>query len=971
MGRVGRPVTAVGIEGRPVTAVGRVDRPVTAVGRPVTAVGIEGRPVTAVGRVDRPQPEQRNPGVPVPGQRNPGVPVPGHRNPGVPVPGHRNPGVPVPGQRNPGVPVPGHRNPGVPVPGHRNPGVPGQRNPGVPVPGNRNPGVPDPGHRTQAPRPRPQKPRHPVPGHRNPGVPVPGHRNPGTPSPATETQASPSLATETQAFPTPATEPRHPDPGHRNPGTPSPATETQESPSPATETQAPRPRPQKPRHPVPGHRNPGVPGHRNPGVPVPGHKNPGVPVPGHRNPGVPVPGHRNPGVPVPGHRNPGVPVPGHRNPGTPSPATETQASPSPATETQTSPSPATETQASPSPTTETRSYRPAQKHSLSNFGDGAPMKRRCFPLRGDHSLLTPDPPTQSGVRLREQVWSEGVASPSGHLSDSASGSTSQFRSASLTRRLRFEDETEMEVESRYQERQQQRRRAGQRGGGVLLSKPDLNLYVSGRAGWQQRGRTVVSGHRDLCGTVLGGRVHLDQEVHVHLPVTEDSGRGLNKHRLHLRTEPLRETYIGCVTPTDTAWGGGGACQAPYMQVRRRANQLELNGTHVTVPQAPPPTDLPTNPYAPYRLAPPLQPSFIHSPILKNPSPHPAMSESQVEMPNGFKVGKNLHQNREVQGRPAASQTHRELRSESGLRQQRPCVEATGKNSSSSTSGRSSELKGENQAPPTSGGADGQVRQPMSVELHRDNVSHPEHFSSRDEPARLSLRHLLSSVRLSRTRTGSLDRLTSKTRSPDCDHTSKTRPPDPDHASKTRPPDPDHASSGTRKSCSLLRKSPSLQSLCAGSPIMQLRKSSSVQSFGSEQKKKNRSDDYRPAVEQFLPRGLSIEDVGHPYSVRSVGRVLQVCSDGTFLVELNRPTDRTYGFIISRGRGRSDSGVYVEEMVDSSTEKLYAGLLAAGDEILEVNGEKVAGLSLDQVTLLLVQNASPTVRILQQRRASPR
>ncbi|XP_072244735.1 uncharacterized protein [Leuresthes tenuis] len=599
------------------------------------------------------------------------------------------------------------------------------------------------------------------------------------------------------------------------------------------------------------------------------------------------------------------------------------------------------------------------------------MKRRCFPLRGDHSLLTPDTHTQSGVRLREQVRSEGVASLSGHLSDSvssraASGSTRQFPAASFTRRLRFEDETEMEVESRYQERQQQRC-AGQRGTGVLLSKPDLNLYVNGMAGlgrsgeylfvdWQQRGRTVVRGvaHSDLCGTVLGGRLHLDQDVHVHLPVSEDSGCGLNKHRLHLRTEPLRETYIGCVTPTDTGRGGGGACRAPYMQVRRRADQLELNGTHVAVPQAPPTTDLPTNPYAPYRLSPPLQPSFIHSPILKSPSSHPMTSTSQGEMPNGFKVGKNLNQNNDVQGRPAATQTHGELRSESELQQQRTHVEvgvrdATVKNSSSSTSRRSLERKGENQAPPTSSSADEHVRQPIRAELHRDEVSHPEHFSSRDEPARLSLRHLLSSVRLSRARTGSLDRLTSK----------------------TRPPDSDHAPPGIRKSCNLLRKSPSFQSLCVGSPIMQLRKSSSVQSFGLEQKKKNRSDDYRPAVDQFLPRCLSIEDVGYPYSVRSVGRVLQVGSDGTFLVELNRPTDQTYGFIISRGRGRSDSGVYVEKMVDSNTEKLYAGLLAVGDEILEVNGEKVACLSLDQVIHLLIQNPSPTVRILQQRRVSPR
>lgn len=59
------------------------------------------------------------------------------------------------------------------------------------------------------------------------------------------------------------------------------------------------------------------------------------------------------------------------------------------------------------------------------------------------------------------------------------------------------------------------------------------------------------------------------------------------------------------------------------------------------------------------------------------------------------------------------------------------------------------------------------------------------------------------------------------------------------------------------------------------------------------------------------------------------------------------------------------------MVDSSTEKLYAGLLAVGDEILEVNGEKVACLSLDQVTHLLAQNTSATVRVLRHRRMPPR
>ncbi|XP_031735501.1 uncharacterized protein LOC116401303 isoform X1 [Anarrhichthys ocellatus] len=117
---------------------------------------------------------------------------------------------------------------------------------------------------------------------------------------------------------------------------------------------------------------------------------------------------------------------------------------------------------------------------------------------------------------------------------------------------------------------------------------------------------------------------------------------------------------------------------------------------------------------------------------------------------------------------------------------------------------------------------------------------------------------------------------------------------------------------------------------------------------------------------LLQRCLSIEDVSRPSSVRSVGRVLQVCSDGTFLLEVSRPKGQIYGFIISRGRGRPNSGVYVEDMVDSSTKKLYAGLLAVGDEILEVNGEKVACLSLDKVTHLLTQSTSATIRVLRHR-----
>ncbi|XP_042271814.1 uncharacterized protein LOC121900014 isoform X2 [Thunnus maccoyii] len=577
------------------------------------------------------------------------------------------------------------------------------------------------------------------------------------------------------------------------------------------------------------------------------------------------------------------------------------------------------------------------------------MKRRCVPLKADHNLLTPDTHTLLGVRFRPviQVRSEAVASLSGHLSDSSNsestvGSTRRRSAASPTRRLRFEDETETEAECRYLERQRQRRQAGKQALGVLVSKPDLNLYVNSGAGLQgprhivdrqHGGGTVGEGQCDSCGTVLEGGVNLNLHLHPTPLVPDNAEQSLYWPHLNLRTEPIKETYIGSVTLTDSSRGGGGAQGVPNMQVRRRTNQVELNGN-----QALHTTELPINPYADPLVTPTIKHTSVLSlatsrPSSSSPPPVTSAGGSQNTRLNGTTPGQSMNQNQEERGIPAAAKPHKELPS-GGDTKKSPCVAPTMKNSSSS------ETAVESQTPPTSeSSSEGHVRQPMTVQLHSDLTALPEQFGSRDKLSRLSLRNLFSSVTLSRTRTSSLDRLTIRPRPTAYDST----PCDSTPCGPT-PSDP-------RKSSSLLS---------VGSPFLQLRKSSSVQSFVSEQKKKkDRSADYRPADERYLQRSLSVEDVGCPGSLRSVGRLLHVRPDGTFLLELSRPQNQTYGFMISRG----SKGVYVEDMVDSSIEKLYAGLLAVGDEILEVNGEKVACLTLDQVTHLLTHNSSTTVRVL--------
>lgn len=60
-------------------------------------------------------------------------------------------------------------------------------------------------------------------------------------------------------------------------------------------------------------------------------------------------------------------------------------------------------------------------------------------------------------------------------------------------------------------------------------------------------------------------------------------------------------------------------------------------------------------------------------------------------------------------------------------------------------------------------------------------------------------------------------------------------------------------------------------------------------------------------------------------------------------------------------------MYVEKVADSAGEGPYTGLLGIGDEILQVNGETVAGLSLDQVTRFMTQESTASLRVMPARR----
>uniref|UniRef100_A0A8C3XZ24 PDZ domain-containing protein n=1 Tax=Catharus ustulatus TaxID=91951 RepID=A0A8C3XZ24_CATUS len=166
----------------------------------------------------------------------------------------------------------------------------------------------------------------------------------------------------------------------------------------------------------------------------------------------------------------------------------------------------------------------------------------------------------------------------------------------------------------------------------------------------------------------------------------------------------------------------------------------------------------------------------------------------------------------------------------------------------------------------------------------------------------------------------------------------------------------------------IKKSPSLQSLQLVSPFCQPQKAASIQSLHPQLGKAPRASAYLLKGGSGPQRSLSVEDIGAPGQLRAVGRVVEVFPDGTSQLELQRPPHGAFGFSITSGHGRPDTGVYVQEMADAGTAKLYAGLLGVGDEILQVNGAAVSGLGLARIRELLLQADTLSLRVLRHRPA---
>ena len=75
-------------------------------------------------------------------------------------------------------------------------------------------------------------------------------------------------------------------------------------------------------------------------------------------------------------------------------------------------------------------------------------------------------------------------------------------------------------------------------------------------------------------------------------------------------------------------------------------------------------------------------------------------------------------------------------------------------------------------------------------------------------------------------------------------------------------------------------------------------------------------------------------------------------EGTMLIEMIKPSSGPFGFYVAK----NDSGIaYVSSLSDSYPDKMFAGLMKTGDQIIEINSQKVNQLHLDQIYDLILEN----------------
>ncbi|XP_071097524.1 uncharacterized protein [Haliotis cracherodii] len=169
----------------------------------------------------------------------------------------------------------------------------------------------------------------------------------------------------------------------------------------------------------------------------------------------------------------------------------------------------------------------------------------------------------------------------------------------------------------------------------------------------------------------------------------------------------------------------------------------------------------------------------------------------------------------------------------------------------------------------------------------------------------------------------------------------------------------------KKSDGKMKKAPSLKSLSSLFGRKNRDRLSSVEGEGEEnidepvKKGKKERGFFKSKKKRQISTPISTVDM--PTHFRCIGKLKAVNPDGSQIIELSKPPDGPIGFYIAKGTVNYDYGIFVSRFTDDQ-QKLFAGILGVGDEILEVNDQSVQDKSLDDVYALMAETDKPIMKV---------
>ncbi|KAM4696064.1 uncharacterized protein WCC33_014792 [Rhinophrynus dorsalis] len=99
------------------------------------------------------------------------------------------------------------------------------------------------------------------------------------------------------------------------------------------------------------------------------------------------------------------------------------------------------------------------------------------------------------------------------------------------------------------------------------------------------------------------------------------------------------------------------------------------------------------------------------------------------------------------------------------------------------------------------------------------------------------------------------------------------------------------------------------------------------------------------------------------SSQATARLLNIQSDSSRMIELQRPKNGFRGLYLAKRSQNIDAGVYVVQLSSAFTSNLPQGILQVGDEILEINRRRAKDLCLEEINSLLEESSCVLLHVL--------